>query len=181
MCIGLGFLQLPARWLFFSPRIFSIYFGSDNLQRQSLRGHPCAMVQLQRVTVPTKGGNLDRIGAQTVPVLSGPRRLFVKWEWISWLWHSEQCTLLLHTPWTLSKGAVNRQKRGGKYHWSTFAFLPTEGFESLSPSAGSGNDAAGGNWGCLCAVKMALWMLCRVQPMVLHAAHFPGQAHWNTG
>lgn len=85
--------------------------------------------------------------------------------------------MLLHRRWALSKGAAGRQKRRGKSFWSIFAFLPTEGFESLSPSAVSGNDVAIGNYGCVCIVKMALWKLRRVQPMVLHTTHFPGEAH----
>lgn len=78
--------------------------------------------------------------------------------------------------WALSEGAVGRWKRRGKSCWSIFTFLPTEGFESLSSSAVSGNGVFVDE-GCVCTVKMALWMLCRVQPMVLHMAHFPEDAH----
>lgn len=90
-------------------------------------------------------------------------------------------TALCFSAWALSEGAVGRWKRRGKSFWSIFAFLPTEGFESLSSSAVSGNVVFVGDEGCVCTVKMALWMLCRVQPMVLHMAHFPEDTRWNAG
>jgi len=78
--------------------------------------------------------------------------------------------------WTLSKGAVGRKQRRGKPFWSIFAFLPTEGFESLSPLQSLATVVVG-NEGCVSLVNMALWMPCRLQPMVLHTAHLPGEAH----
>lgn len=57
MSLGLEFLQLPVSCGFFSPRIFSIYWGSDNLQRQGVRGCPSAVV-----TIPSTGGQAGQDG-----------------------------------------------------------------------------------------------------------------------
>lgn len=89
MCIGLGFLQLPVSWLFF----FHLEFSASTFALVICRGRVWGDNPLQRCSCrgwqsPARGDNLDRMGAQTVPVLSGPGRLFVKWECISRPWHS---------------------------------------------------------------------------------------------
>lgn len=119
MGLGWGFQGCQWAGCLVSLTIFSMCFGSVSLQSgQGLRGSPSVMEQLWGVVVPPAPGiiqgNLDRTGTKRASVPSAPKCLAIKWECISRLWHSEECALLLHMCWVLSKGAVGWQKKRGK-------------------------------------------------------------------